>query len=437
MGMTVKFPDGFLWGASTSAHQVEGGNRNDWSEWELTNAERLAKEAASKFSHLKNWPGIKAQAEDPANYISGRACDHYHRFREDFDIAKQLGHNAHRFSIEWSRIEPEEGKFNEVEIEHYREVIAALRERGIEPFVTLWHWTIPIWVRDQGGWENGKTIQDFLRFTERITTSLGTLVRFWIPLNEPTVYAGGSYVIGVLPPQVKSFRRANRVLKNLIAAHRGAYAVIHSRLGNAVVVGSVFNLHHHIPERPRSLLDIAATRIFDYLRDWRPFLWIRDRSDFVGLNYYYRDTIRFVGRGGRFGVLDIRNPNEWVSDLGWDIYPEGIYHVANRLSRYGLPIYMIENGIADATDQHRTRFIREHLGWLGRAIAEGADVRGYFHWSLLDNFEWDKGFWPRFGLVEVDYKILERKIRPSAWEYKKIIEANAISLGSHSEVEPR
>ena len=395
-----KFPKDFLWGAATSAHQVEGNNHNDWTEWEKENAVRLSKESGGKYP--------------PENYISGRACDHYNRFREDFDIAKSLGHNAHRFSIEWSRIEPEEGKFNEKEIEHYREVIKALRERSLEPFVTLWHSTNPMWIRDIGGWENPKTVEHFVRYVDKIVRSLKS-VTYWMPINEPSVYVGHSYVIGVFPPQVKSFRRANKVLKNLLAAHVKAYEIIHDSLGKNAVVGSAYNLHYHVPKRPGNFLDIMTTKLFNYIRDIRPLNQNMRHSDFIGLNYYYRDTVKFIGYGGRFGPIDIQNPNEWTSDRGWDIFPEGIYHVLKSLKRYKKPIYITENGVADAKDVHRERFIKEHLEWISKAIKEGVDVRGYFYWSLMDNFEWDKGFWPRFGLVEVDYKTLQRKIRKSAY----------------------
>src|SRR3989344_7242602 len=198
--MKFQFPKGFYWGSATSAHQVEGGNHNDWSEWEKENAKRLAREAEGRFGYLSNWTKIKIEAQNPQNYISGRACDHYNRYEEDFDTVKSLGHNAHRFSIEWSRIEPEEGKFNEKEIEHYRNVIKALRARGIEPFVTLWHWTQPIWIADIGGWENKKTIDHFLRYIEKIVGELKENVKFWIVLNEPNIYTGFGFVKGSHPP---------------------------------------------------------------------------------------------------------------------------------------------------------------------------------------------------------------------------------------------
>jgi len=423
--MALEFPKNFFWGAATSAHQVEGGNYNDWSEWEKANAERLAEEAHKKW---QPWQQEKfPEMFEPENYISGRACDHYSRFEEDFDIAKSLGHNAHRFSIEWSRIEPEEGKFDEKEIEHYRQVILALTAQRVEPFVTLWHWTNPLWIRDIGGWENKKTIEYFLRYVAYVIklTGIGDTVKFWIPINEPSVYVGHGYVIGTFPPQVKSFARANKVLKNLIIAHRQAYKLIHKELGNEVAVGAVHNYHYHTPFRRWHPLDLLATKVFHYICDVRSSKWAKDCEDFIGLNYYYRDTVKFVFGGGRFGLIDIKNPNKEISDIGWDIYPEGVYRILKDLKKYGKPIYITENGLADSKDGKRAKFIKEHLCWIHKAIEEGVDVRGYFCWSLLDNFEWDKGFWPRFGLVEIDYKTLERKIRPSAWEYKKIIENQA------------
>lgn len=172
--MKLEFPKNFYWGSATSAHQVEGNNHNDWTEWELKNAKRLV-EKARQSPPTGGWPDyILNKYPNPLqeeNYISGRACDHYNRFREDFDIAKSLGHNAHRFSIEWSRIEPEEGKFNEKEIEHYRQVISALKERGIEPFVSLWHWTNPIWFAKRGGWLNKNSPKYFERYSNKISRS--------------------------------------------------------------------------------------------------------------------------------------------------------------------------------------------------------------------------------------------------------------------------
>ncbi len=417
----LKFPDGFFWGAATSSHQVDGNNHNDWTEWEKENAERLAKEAKN---YWQKWQQEKfPEMFEPENYISGRACDHYNRYKEDFDIAKSLSHNAHRFSIEWSRIEPEEGKFDEKEIEHYRQVIWALKKRGLEPFVMLWHWTLPYWVAEKGGWEKRKIIDYFLRYAEKIVDSLGNEIVFWQILNEPQSYAGLSYVTGFFPPQIKSLYRANKVFKNLMSAHRKTYKIIKQKLNN-VQVGASHYLVYHTPYK-NNFLNLTIVRLLNYIRGTRFIKAMQGYQDFLGLQYYHHDRIK-LSLGGRFIIAKIDNENKEISDMGWEIYPEGIYYVLKNLKKYKLPIYITENGIADAKDKKREKFIKEHLYWAHKAIKEGVDVRGYFYWSLLDNFEWDKGFWPRFGLVEMDYQTMERKIRPSALEYKKIIEKNAI-----------
>jgi len=391
------FPKNFFWGAATSAHQAEGSNRNDWTEWERENARRLTEEAKKKqWSDfiLQNYPN-PLQEE---NYISGRACDHYNRFREDFDIARSLGHNAHRFSIEWSRIEPEEGKFDEREIEHYREVIRALRERGIEPFVTLWHWTLPSWVRDRGGWENKDTIRLFVRYCRRIVEAFSGDIKFWITLNEPNVYASHGYLKADWPPQKRSVVSYLRVMKNLAAAHRAAYQEL-KRAFPDVQVGIAQSVIYF-----SGLFSIVPSHFWN--------IWFLNKicsaQDFVGVNYYFSNR----KQGER-------------SDVDSPIDPRGLYYMAKQLGRYHAPLFITENGIADARDEKRAHFIREHLQWLAKAMAEGVDVRGYFYWSLLDNFEWASGFWPRFGLVEVDYRTMERRIRQSAWEYKKIVEGSA------------
>ena len=393
-------PKDFYWGAATSAHQVEGDNRNDWSGWEVKNAHHLSKASGGKHP--------------PKNYISGRACDHYNRFEEDFDIAKQLGHNAHRFSIEWSRIEPEEGKFDEKEIEHYRQVIAALRKRGLEPFVTLWHWTLPLWMRDKGGVGSKEFPKFFARYVERTALEFKDDIRFWLTLNEPTSVIYNSYFLGVWPPQKKSFLAALRVYRLLACAHKEAYLVIH-KIAPQSKVGFA-NLMGDIEPKSKMILDRIAAVWADFLTN-RYFLWLTGGAhDYYTLQYYFHRKIAFPGK-------DTDNPS-WSSDMGWGIYPKGMYHLLLRLKQYEKPIYITENGVADAWDVHRPQFIREHVQWMKKAMDKGADVRGYFYWSLMDNFEWDKGFWPRFGLVEINYQTMERKIRQSAWEYKKLIEDN-------------
>lgn len=398
----------FYWGAATSAHQVEGGNINDWSEWEKENSARLAKEALNKRYPdyvLNDYPGPLRRE----NYISGRACDHYNRFETDFNIAKSLGHNAHRLSIEWSRIEPEEGRFNEQEIEHYRQVFNALKMCGLEPFVTLWHFTNPLWIKNMGGWTNKKTIFHFTRYAERMAAEFQNEVKFWITINEPLVYAGNAYLQGVWPPQKKSLLRYMNVLSNLTSAHIKAYKSI-KKINPKIQIGIAKNNIYFEGRGVNAPLASLAGWWWNerFLDD------IKDHQDFIGLNYYFHNKVR--------GLKFNQNDNKQTSDMGWEIYPEGIYNVLSNLAKYKKPIFITENGLADAKDTKRADFIKNVLKWVAKAVKEGVDVRGYFYWSLLDNFEWNKGFWPRFGLVEIDHKTLERKIRPSALSYKKLIE---------------
>lgn len=411
----LKFPKNFLWGAATSAYQVEGGNTNNWSEWEKKNADRLAESAKT---YWQNWQKEKfPEMFNSENYISGSACDHYNRFEEDFDIAKELGHNAHRFSIEWSRIEPEEGKFNDEEIEHYRKVIRAIRARGMEPFVTLWHWTNPLWLEEKGGCESRDFDEHFSRYSEYVAGKLGKEVKFWITLNEPTSVIASSYMTGVWPPQKRSFFRAWRLYKKFAHAHIEAYKHIHAADSDAQV-GFANILHSFEPYKRKSFLDELMVRVGKYLTNRRMLNLTEGYNDFLTVQYYFHNRFRFPRK--------VRTEHLPVTDMNWEIFPHGIYRVIRKLKEHNLPIYITENGLADADDSKRESFIYHHLWEIHRSIQEGADVRGYFYWSLLDNFEWDKGFWPRFGLVEIDYKTMERKIRKSAWRYARICESNEL-----------
>ncbi|MEK7643212.1 MAG: glycoside hydrolase family 1 protein [Patescibacteria group bacterium] len=401
----------FFWGASTSAHQVEGGNKNDWTEWEEKTAHEMP-ERAKHRQWFKSMPNIYTFLKNHHNYVSGGACDHYHHYEEDFNLAKSLGHNAHRFSIEWSRIEPRKGEFNEQEIEHYRNVIKALQERGLEPFVTLYHWTVPLWFRDEGGWLNRRSPKYFERYVQKLTESYKDLgIKFWITINEPEVYAGHSYLKGEWPPEIRSYRKYFKVMRRLAHTHVLAYRAIKSINPNAEVGIAKNNIYfeaHGINPWNKFLKWCA-----DYFWNYQFLNRIKGEQDFIGLNYYFHNRINWS-----FG----KNENKKVSDMGWEIYPEGLYHVLCGIWRYKKPIYITENGVADEEDKFREEFIREHVMAMRRAMSEGIDVRGYFYWSLLDNFEWDKGFAPRFGLVEIDYVTQDRRVRSSAEAYKNIIE---------------
>lgn len=413
-----QFPAGFLWGAATSSHQVEGGTFNNWSEWEKKNAERLAKEAGKKW---QDWQKRRfPEMFDPQNYVSGIACDHYNRYEADFDLAKEGGHNAHRFSIEWSRIEPEEGKFDKKEIEHYQKIIKALRERGMEPFVTLWHWTNPVWLEKKGGCESKEFPFYFARYAKYVCEQLKNDVKFWITINEPTSVIASGFVSGVWPPAKKNYFLAWRMYNKFAEAHIAAYKEIHA-VSNKAQVGFANILQSFETYREKSWLDKLMMRAGIYITNKRFLKKTIGFNDFLTVQYYFHNRFKFPRK--------IRLGDKPVSDLNWEIYPPGIYFILRWLKKYNLPIYITENGLADASDSQREQFIKDHLHWTQKAIGEGADVRGYFHWSLLDNFEWDKGFWPRFGLIEIDYKTLERKPRESFYAYKKIIENNGIEGG--------
>ncbi len=400
----------FLWGAATSAHQIEGNNKNQWSQWEKENAKRLSEDAHHKW---QDWQKEKfPQMFQEENYISGQACDHYNRFREDFDLVKAGGHNAHRFSVEWSRIEPEEGKFDDKEIEHYRQVIRALRERGLEPFICLWHWTNPLWLGKEAE-KNKKFSFYFSRYAEKIVQELGNEVKFWLTLNEPTSVIASGYFVGKWPPGKKNIFLANRLYKNLARAHKKAYKKI-KKVNPDSQVGFANMLHSFEPYSQRSWLDNLQVRIGKYFVNKRFLKLTGDKNDFLTVQYYFHNRFKFPRK--------IRKNDKPVSDLNWEIYPQGLFEILVELKEYNLPVYITENGLADAEDQKRTVFIKDHIESVRRAREKGVDIRGYFYWSLLDNFEWDKGFWPRFGLIRIDYETQERKPRQSFWEYKKIIE---------------
>lgn len=412
--LDLNFPSSFFWGASTSAHQVEGDNQNDWSEWEQSNAKRLARESVDRYGNrLASWEKIAAQAQNPQNYISGKAADHYHLYAQDFDLLKSLGLNSYRFSIEWSRVEPEFGKFNDQEIDHYRRVIGALRERDIEPFVTLWHWTIPTWFRDRGGWANKDAARYFADFVSRI---VGCCIDadYWITLNEPEIYVNQSYLAGEWPPQRKSYLEYFNLLNALIHAHNYVTDAVR-QLRPGAKLGVAHNITR-IEATPDNFLNRLGVKVVNWWTNRYLLDRVIESSDFVGLNYYFRRYLNITPFAKK------AEPTGPLSDMGWELYPEGIYHVLKGLQKYKKPVFITEHGLADADDKLREWYIVESLRNVQKAMQENVDVRGYFHWSLLDNFEWDKGFWPRFGLVEVDFETQERKVRESAKRLGEIIQ---------------
>jgi beta-glucosidase len=404
-------PSGFLLGAATSSHQVEGGNENDWSEWE-------------KGSFPDGSPHIKHRD------VSGAACGSWNRFSDDMALLRELGANAYRLSLEWSRLEPEEGAWNEAAADRYLEWMRLLRAQDIQPLVTLNHFTLPRWVAARGGWANEQTVEWIAAFTRRVARKLGSEVDLWCTLNEPNVLMAFGYMQGTWPPGWKDAKLGLQVLARQSRAHarmarelREHDTVDADGDGHATRVGIAHHVRIFQPATgwPWDRLMTGFTDhsfnevLVNVNRTGRIQLTVpgmadideavpdlKGSYDYLGLNYYSRDMVR----------ADVRSPTlsrqyvaegRPVNDLGWDIYPEGLYQVLKRYARAGLPLYVTENGMADGTGQRRPGFLREHFEALLRAASEGVDVRGYFHWSLLDNFEWAEGYEPRFGLFRVDH----------------------------------
>ena len=427
---SFKFPEHFLWGAATSSHQVEGDNiHNDWWDWEQ-----------------------KGKVREP----SGKACDHWNRFHEDFKLAKSLHHNAHRFSIEWSRVEPEEGKFDQQAIAHYQEVIRSLRSNGLEPIVTLFHFTLPLWLAKEGGWVSARTPKLFARYAAKMAESLGEEIHYWMTINEPVVYNFKSYLVGDWPPGEYSYEKAYLVLVHLLKGHVLAYDAIkdsEKALGlEEPQVGIAQHVSFFSPCYSNSWKDKISVWLrnlmFNHLfiqalvKGWifypgifRIRLHRAKTLDFLGLNYYTRNFVHNKGFRipGIYGdVCPVGHHPDVVkkNSLDWEIYSPGLFQLVKDFSKYRLPILIAENGICTRSDALRSEFIVDHLRQLRKAIEWGAPVFGYLYWSLLDNYEWADGFEPRFGLIEIDYKTQERTVRPSALLFSEVCRSGELPNGN-------
>ena len=397
---TLRFPPGFLWGAATSAHQTEGQNRNsDW--WQS--------EEAGLVPHR-----------------SGDACQSWARWPDDVQLVRDLGLNAYRLSVEWARIEPEPGVFDQAALDHYRRIVEAVRAAGLEPIVTLHHFTNPAWLGEAGGWRNPAVVPRFAAYTDRVSRRLGDLVQWWVTINEPTVFALFGHMTGAWPPHRRNdFGGFLRHVRHALAAHRAARRVLRDHSAQALA-SMALHLNPIDPIRYGDLTDHFAVWLYDWLWQGRILRASAADLDWVGVNYYFRVLVRWDVLPWRlFGAPEM-GPHQ-KTEYGWEIYPKGLYRVLKRVGRLGKPVIVTENGIADADDDQRARYLVAHLRQAHRALAEGVDLRGYIHWSLLDNFEWSEGFTKRFGLAAVDAATQERTLRASAHVYREIAESNAVT----------
>lgn len=396
----IKFPKDFLWGAASSAYQTEGGNMHaDWWAWEKS-AKRTNK--------------LIAEKKNPLDFVSGIACDFYQRYDEDFALAEHLNHNTVRFGVEWSRVEPKEGAVDEKVLDHYEKMLRSAKAHGLKIFLTLHHFTVPLWYLKKGGFTKKQNIPDFIKFVQLIAHRLGEYVDFWITINEPEVYATHAYYFGKFPPEQQSFITCVRVVNNLIEAHNQASSLLKFHTGKPVSIA--FHLNDF---QPVGLLSELTTVMAHYLSNEYILNRTIQTCDFIGVNYYNHHHV------GVFGFRKHSHSKHDVTDLGWSIHPDGIERILLRLKKYNKPIYITENGLADAKDTRREKYIKDHLFFVHKAIEKGVNVKGYLYWSLTDNFEWHEGFAPRFGLIEIDREhLLRRKVRYSATKYAEICKNN-------------
>ena len=429
--VTMYFPKGFKWGCATSPYQTEGDNTNsDWWAWE------------------------QGEGNIADGQKSGKACDWWgDGFLADLDWMARLNNDTHRMGVEWSRIEPSDGRFDDAAIDRYRSMLQSLRERGVEPMVTLHHFSNPIWVAERGGWESPDILPLFERYVDKVVNSLKDLCEVWITINEPTIYT----VLGYLqtrgdttrhqttfPPGKTDFDLALRVLENLLLGHAGAYRAIH-RLHPEARVGIAHSMQVLDPLHARSVLDRLVAKLQDQFMNQsvidavlrgriprkigsRRVRALRDSVDFIGLNYYNREFVAFDrhARQAFFGRR-VQNPDGEISDKNYgEVYPRGLYRILRRLKRSGKPIFITENGLPDHDDDRRPAFLFNHLKQVWHAINENVPVMGYYHWTLTDNYEWAEGWNLRFGLVELDPKTQRRSLRRSGALYAEVCKANAL-----------
>jgi beta-glucosidase len=420
---TYHFPKGFLWGCATAAQQCEGQNtNNNWHAWE-------------------SQPGRIKDGD-----TAGLACDWWGgRWKEDFDRAKDAGQNAMRISVEWSRIQPEPDRWDEDAIDHYRQMVRGLVDRGMMPYVTLHHFSDPLWLSEKGGWEQDDAPERFAIFVRKIVEALKEYVTLWCTINEPNVYTWGAYISGDFPPGKANLRTAFKVLGNLLRGHALAYKTIHEMQKEARV-GLALHYRGFRPARTwfgpdkwlAKLLTANMNEAFPQaIRTGRlnfAFQSMRvpeavGSMDYFGLNYYTVDLVKLdLTRPGDFFSKRyypegaVKSDDDYIANV-----PKGLFDAIKWSKNYGVPVIISENGVNDRDDRMRPQYIVEHIHQIWRAINFNWPVKGYFHWSLVDNFEWERGWSQRFGLWGLDTQTQARIRRPSVDLYASICKTNAIT----------
>jgi beta-glucosidase len=405
--VSTQFDSDFLWGAAVAAYQIDGANNTQWAAWERANARHLARQSQKHFGHVPGYEQFAREAADPDNYICGVGIKHRQFYKTDLALLKNLNLNAFRTTIEWARVEPHPGRFDKNEIKFLKKYFAEMRQNGLEPIVSLWHWTMPTWFTNMGGFTKRQNIKYFTRFCQFVLREFKDDIKWILTLNEPMLYVAYSYLVDDWPPAKIAPLTAWRAARNLARAHNQIYKIAKKISPHFQV--SIAHNSAYIHDGDQKILSKMWVKLMRYARDGFFLNRVCKKLDFLGLNWYTSDTY--------FGVK-MRNPNNPVSDLGWDMRPSHIqFSLEHLYKRYKLPILITENGCADSADTRRQWWIDETIKSMQCARHNGVKLLGYLHWSAFDNFEWDKGFWPRFGLIAVDRKTLKRTTRQSAKWY--------------------
>ena len=420
----ISFPKSFIWGTATASHQVEGNCENNWSEFE-------------KGIKSDGSPNIKD------NQISGLACDHWNRYKEDIKLIKKLGVEHYRFSVEWSKIEPKMGKYNKEALEHYSNLIDDLLKNNIKPVITLHHFCHPIWFDEIGAFEKKENISYLVSFSKRVFDEYSDRVKYWCTINEPGVVAVQGYFTGMFPPGEQNGPKTAHVFKNLLESHVQIYHALKSHInGSKVKIGIVKNINQFEPWRRYHLFDWLFTIALNHIFNWSTInflktgklkfripglMWLthenldaKNSLDFFGLNYYSHNHIKFNLFKKDYSELKYHS-RDIMTDMPYTIYAEGIYRAIELVSCLKVPILITENGVADKDDNIRSEYITKYLYAVSKAIDDGYNVVGYYYWSLMDNFEWAFGYDMRFGLYHVDFNNQKRTLKKGSKKFVDIV----------------